>query len=323
MQTGIETETMVRFRRLSTVDALDAGVALWNVVHPAFAIGRTAARLAVFAPPSDVGTEMWGVDRHGKLVGFALLKRTIPGDQGWISLLVIDPDIPGHESVAANQVARLCDSAASHGLTELHVGKDVNHFLPGLPVALADVYGPVYERKGFVRGSRAFDVRRALTGPLPASIHADVDARPVGPEQTDLLLSFLADQFPGRWFDGAVRARRRPGGVRSYWGLWSDDTLVAFAGTSRVDAYPPPAHLSCLTDRTQRACGLGPLGVHEDKRGKRHGLTLTRAIMGSFREAGYTDVIIDWTTMVDYYAKLGFSPVAAYDSLSKPIEPAA
>ncbi len=314
---------MVRCRQLSTVDATDAGIALWNTVHPTFAIDRTAARFAAFAPPADVAVELWGVSSHDEFVGFAILKRAIRGEQGWISLLVIDPEVADFASVAIDLISRLEESVATHGVRQLHVGQDVNHFIPGLPVVLADVYGPIYEQRGFERGSRAFEVRRELNGDLPAPIHpeSDVDARPVEPEETDDLLAFLAEQFPGRWFNGAERACQRPGGVQSYWGLWVDGVIVAFAGTSRVDAYPPPAYLSCLTDRTQRACGLGPLGVHEDERGKRYGLALIRAIMASFQREGYTHMIIDWTTIVDYYAKLGFEATAAYDSYTKTIEP--
>jgi len=40
-------------------------------------------------------------------------------------------------------------------------------------------------------------------------------------------------------------------------------------------------------------------------------------VIQAFQQQGYCHMIIDWTTLVDYYAKLGFKPWIEYITLYK------
>lgn len=321
---------MVRTDRLTRKDDVLAGFELWNAQHPDFHIDDRFVEQNVYTPSDGVASAAWGVRDGGELIGFALAKHLtaeIPHyagpETGWVSLMAIDGDRPDFETLGADLLGVAESHLAARGVTQVSVGTDVKHFLPGLPNSLVDRYGPLLETAGYDVGSSVYDVARDITDferpDRVSDTRADAEllVRPLDPEDTDVLLGFLADQFPGRWHYSADNARQIPGGIQDYWGVWKGDALVAFAETDRCDAPAPGSNLLWGSRLSDRYCALGPIGVHEDERGNGYGLALISEAIESFREQGYTHMIIDWTTIVDYYAKLGFEPFLEYVNFSK------
>ena len=306
------------------VDAKDvaAGFALWNDEHPAFYIDDRYVDRTVYAPTDVVAGTAWGVRDGHDLVGFAFAKRLtneIPGyagpETGWISLLALRDDrVHAGEELLSTATNDLAD----RGVERIHVGKDVQHLLAGLPARLADRYHSVLSASGYERGESVYDVGRDITAfdrppRVAATLAADeVVVRRLDRRDTSALGSLLADQFPGRWQYGGDRARRIPGGIEAYWGVWKAGELVGFARTSRCDGPVPRSQLTFGDRVADRYCGLGPIGVHEDARGNGFGLALLSRAIESLRDDGYPYMIIDWTTILAYYGKLGFEPILEY-----------
>lgn len=322
---------MPHIERVTEKAVVDRGFELWNREHPAFHIGDRFIDQHVYAPHDFVSVSAWGVsDEGGELIGFLLAKRLrneIPSyagpETGWISLLAVAGDRSDSEEIGVELLTTAEDSLAGPGVETITFGKDIQNFLAGLPKSLQTQYDPILSAAGYEQGASVYDVTRDIsTFERPDRVadtlaSVDVRVRRLEPEDTDTLLGFLADQFPGRWHYSAELASRLPGGIQQYWGVWEGDSLVGFAGTRRCDAAVVGSNLIWGPQLADRYCALGPIGVHENARGNGYGLAMMAHVIETFRDEGYTQMIIDWTTIIDYYAKFGFEPFVEYIDYTK------
>jgi len=71
------------------------------------------------------------------------------------------------------------------------------------------------------------------------------------------------------------------------------------------------------SQKGQKYCGLGPIGIANNCRGKGYGIYLMIKIIQYFQQKGYRHMIIDWTDLIDYYDKVEFKPWIKYFLLYK------
>jgi predicted N-acetyltransferase YhbS len=57
--------------------------------------------------------------------------------------------------------------------------------------------------------------------------------------------------------------------------------------------------------------------VSSDARGRGFGTALVRAALDQLRRQGVRGCVIDWTHLIDFYAKFGFKPYREYAILIK------
>ena len=62
---------------------------------------------------------------------------------------------------------------------------------------------------------------------------------------------------------------------------------------------------------------LGPIGVSASVRGKGYGGALLDAALCQLRDCGVRGCVIDWTELIDFYAKFSFTPYREYLILIK------
>lgn len=315
-----------------------AGIELWSDRHPGFRIDDRLVAQNVYTPFDGLAVAAWGSHAGDDLVGFALAKtlvRPIPDyagpERGWISLLAVDPGARDQRGVAADPhavgsdlLATVETDLAATGVETVRFGGDPQNFLAGLPAELADDYRPLLADAGYERQRTVYDLAGEITGFEPPErverVRADADdlaVERVAPDRADDLLAFLADQFPGRWRYEAENIDRIPGGVSDYWVLRHAGSVVGFARTNPPDSPFRGPNANWGWRLGEKFCGLGPLGVHEDYRGRGWGLFMLSEIIESLRDDGVEHVVIDWTTLVDYYGKLGFEPWLAYEVFVK------
>lgn len=67
---------------------------------------------------------------------------------------------------------------------------------------------------------------------------------------------------------------------------------------------------------------LGPIGVSADCRGRAYGAAIMDVGLRRLVEAGVTGCLIDWTSIVEFYARFGFAPHRQYLRMSKRLAPA-
>jgi GNAT superfamily N-acetyltransferase len=281
---------------------------------------------AVHSPHFDPGgclvARMAG---RGKAVGICLAKVAreplgadgwLP-DLGWISLLAVHP---AHQrrGIGRALLERSERYLRDHGRHRVALGGDPDHFVPGVPTA-GDAQA-FFAAMGYDLRGDAYDLRRSLldytTPPEVASTlaaHPDVEIRPLRSDDAPRLLAFLDDVFPGRWRYTIARFLDRGGPPGDVMGVVRRGAVNGFALLFR----PRPGWMigpSIAWARSVRgpAGGLGPMGLAPGLRGRGLGLALLDRSVRRLADLGMEEVVIDWTGLLEFYGRLGFTPWRHY-----------
>lgn len=316
-------------RRLTDRESVLSAVDLWNERHPEFTIAERLVEQNIYGPFDGLDVAAWGCYDGDDAVGFVLAKtltRTVSDyagpDHAWLSLLAVDADGPNPEAVARSLLDTAETGLSETGAETVRFGGDPQNFLPGLPTGLDAAYREVLEAAGYEPVGTVYDLERDVSSFEPPERVArartdDLTVERVGPATVSELLAFLEAQFPGRWHYEAVNVVRRPGGADDYWLLRHGETVVGFARTNAPSSGYRGGNANWGWRLEGESCGLGPLGIHPDFRGRGWGLYLLSSVIDSLRADGVDRTIIDWTDLLDYYATLGFEPWLEYTVLRK------
>jgi len=312
--------------QLTDRGAIRDGISLWNDQHPGLRISdRLVAN--VFAPFSGLDVRCYGGYAGEELVAFGVLKRLTrsiggydPTDTAWLSLFAFDAD--RGRPIADELLTTIGETAVEGGAARLRFGGDPQNFVAGVPNTVNPAYRDVLTAAGFAIDTDdvVYDLQRNITEFAPPdAVRATGREWPgLGVERaTDhepALQSFLADQFPGRWHYEAGNICRVPGGPEDYWVLLYEDSVIGFARSNRHDGAYRGANANWGWRLADEHCGIGPLGVHADYRGRGWGLYMICEIVCRLRYAGYESAVIDWTDLPGYYEQLGFERWIAYDA---------
>lgn len=315
------------YRRLIRRDQIAQGIALWNQENPNFQIISALVAQNIYAPFAGVNSTAWGYYQGEELMAFILVKyltqpiaESTDLSLGWVSLLTSSKKISDREVVCQELIKRVESELKRRNVERVRFGGDPQNFLPGLPEEMVEDYLPLLKKAGYEPAGTEFDLYGDLLTYTPSKKIqgldlSDLQARPVVKEEEEQLLEFLHINFPGRWFYEAENICRIPGGVEDYWLLWSDLEPVGFVRTNTSESTYLGPNVNWGNRWGDRYCGLGPIGINKEFRGRGLGLYLMDQVISAFQERGFYHMVIDWTGLVDYYAKLGFNPVNKYYTL--------
>lgn len=251
------------------------------------------------------------------LVGFALLQRYRGGeahclgwrDHAWLAAVVV---APGHQrqGTGTRMVSLLQEEAWSDGVTEIQPAGSIFWFFPGIPDELPAAR-PFFESLGLQFGPTVYDVRANLTGFQMPEQSARVIAghgmsvRPCTANETGTLLTFILAEFGGNWWYN-TKVFFEAGGASDDWLLLVQNDAIV--GMARLH-HPGQAVIGAARFwlHAPSAGGLGPIGVATTLRGQGLGLAFLHATLAQLQRLGVTDAVADWTDLVDFYAKAGFS----------------
>ena len=243
---------------------------------------------------------------QGRGVGRALLQWA----EGWLAAQSLpggSPATPGHP-------------AESGLIGRIRVGGGLRPFVPG-PLAGSEAEA-FFQACGYEHDEEplSWDVARSLSDYQPPAL-SDVPAaaRPGQPGQEAELLGFLAREFPGRWHWQAQRFLEEGGRISDYMLLWTDEGLNGSCRLTFEDSVSPidrffPYGLA------RPWAQLGSIGVSESLRGQGLGLYLLDAGLRRLHNSGINGCVIDWTTILGFYAKCGFMPYRRWAQLSRSLE---
>ncbi len=258
-----------------------------------------------------------------QVLGFIAIKRSAnpllykgPSyDQAHISALVCVNGECGIDLLAyAKSVLR------PRGVDRLVFGQDSRHFWPGCPNDCARLKD-LLTVSGFQPGSEAVDLEADITGYDDSSFDAvlaehNAHVRPATAGDLPALFQFLHKDFPGRWeFDvkHKVDAEGRSDFVTV---LDVNGTVAGFALLQDASHSLPIAGAVWKGDLGDSWCTLGPIGVSKTVRGKGLGDALLAKSLGHLKRQGFRRCLIDWTTLVDWYGKHGFSVTRTYTPMT-------
>ncbi|WP_018466751.1 GNAT family N-acetyltransferase [Calidithermus timidus] len=262
-------------------------------------------------------------EEGGRVVGAVSLK-TPPSPpswanqnphNAWISFLLVEE---GREGDAGRELLEYSlNTLRAEGFARVQYGGDPSHFFPGVPVEDAALAG-LLQAYGFEAAGLEQDFIRDLADyALPAAAREALEASglrigPCQPEQVPSLLGFLEATFPGRWlYETEQRLKVEPGpadvlvleGEGQVWGF----AHVYHRGSRRIG---PGIYWQEALGTAYG--GLGPIGVSGALRGKGLGFALLCYGVQHLKGLGVERMVIDWTTLADFYGKIGFVPWRGY-----------
>ncbi len=258
---------------------------------------------------------------NGAPAGFVLASAATNNSAmapGWIDALAV---APAHQrqgcggALLAWAEMWLYEQGAQH----IQLGGSLRPFAPGLPVtAHSRAAEAWFVARGYTLEDDEWDVARDLRE-YPDGLAPETGAtlRPVqSAADEQALFDFLTREFPLRWLFECQEYRRQNGRMSDYLLLWEGDATVGFCQITLEDSLRPIARF--FPQRLPRPWGqFGPLGVAKSARGKGYGAAVVDGAARYLRDLGVRGCVIDWTSLVDFYGKFGFTPYTQYRTLVK------
>jgi len=253
--------------------------------------------------------------------GFVIVKRSAeklyPGpqrDQAHLSAIVSQ-----ESTIMADLVTEAKSILRSRGTSVLIFGQDLNHFFSGAPSecrALNDFlvvegFRPLGETHDLEHDLREYQYER----PIPDGFAF----RPLEMSDKPALDAFMSANFARRWYYD-VRRKIEVEGPECIFVAERDGAVEGFALLHDWTAKLPIGGAVWRHSLGPNWGSLGPIGVSEDIRGKGVGGALLGLALQHLKERGVHRCIIDWTSLVDFYGKFGFTPTREYHQYSMVLE---
>jgi len=203
--------------------------------------------------------------------------------------------------------------ARQRGVARIEAGGGMFYLWPGVPAELPAAM-PFCSALGFEPGSQSFDlhgdVEHLEAREARSRLKADgLRVGAAGERDRAPLQAFLFEEFGGEWWH-ETRWFLDEGGAPSDILLMRDRSgaIAGLARTHTPQTRPigPPHFWSGR--RPANAGGLGPIGIARRLRGHGLGSVLLTVALDRLREMGLFDVVIDCTSLLGFYGRLGFAP---------------
>jgi len=261
----------------------------------------------------------------GRPIGFVLTSHlgeepeASPPEMGWVDAIAVLPE--AQRQGVGNVLLDWAETwLQDQGCKYWTIGGSIRTFAPGVPAKLGSE--GFFLGRGFLSPpdySRVWDVARDLQDydtPSTARRGQGFGVRQAEEADAPLLHEFLKREFPGRWryeFEEFWRGGER---LSDYTLLWTDSGIEGFCLLTFEDSVRPMDRFFPWS--LPRPWGqLGTVGVSRTRRGQGLGAVLMDGALQRLRAAGVRGCVIDWTTIVDFYGKFGFTPYREYIILAR------
>ena len=237
---------------------------------------------------------------------------------GWVSAIAVKPSVQ-RQWIGSELLTWAEAWLKEKGCTRIRIGGNLRPFLPGLPYVMGGNTA-FFEKRGYQSPGHQpyeYDIARSLKDyqsiyPKPA--HADLAPMQSGEEQ--LLLDFLQREYPGRWEFEAQAFVKNGGRASDFLLLRVSGEVHGFCRITLEDSERPIERF--YPQRLPPPWGqFGPLGLSRAVRGQGLGGYLIDAAALHMQSLGVNGCVIDWTSLVELYAKFGFKIYNQYVSLFK------
>lgn len=268
------------------------------------------------------------VDDQGKIVGFIIAKRwqealdvAMSATTGWIQALLIDESVRS-EGLGSNLLSHAESTLKETGAEQILLGRDPYHYFPGIPSEYAET-AKWFEEKGYHHQGTEYDLMRTYTSDdedtktVPVMDHVEFTL--LDKKDKDEFLAFLNRCFPGRWEYEAIHYFQKGGSGREFAVLKKGKKMIGFCRINDAKSPFIAQNVYWAPLFNEELGGAGPLGVDANERGQGFGLAIVEAGIAFLRQRGIRRIAIDWTGLVDFYKKLGYSPWKSYESYKKTI----
>ena len=259
-----------------------------------------------------------------ELVGFVLVKHWTDErplhenshQTAWLSLIYVSKQ---HRRVGyGTMLLKAVESNLHHrGITRLELGKDTYNFLPGVPKQTEES-ARFFEHHGFDSEGYSYDL----------ICHVDASTKPIELAPSDYTIRcanrrdfarierFLAKHFAGRWHYEFCKYKDKGGSGKEFIIILDKQQVIGFCRLNHQDALEQLNNINWSVP-FENLYGIGPLGIDASYRGQKLGFNITAFAINKAIEQGASDVVIDWTSKVDFYKKFNFDVWQSYHSMHK------
>lgn len=302
---------------------------VWNAACPADFI--LANRLVTFNLQKVNGGNQCGrlALVANKIVGFVVAStlpgqpQVVPATVGWVDALAVPPTHQ-HQGIGTALLTWAESWLLTQGCQTIILGASQRPFAPGIPTTTENTETLVFfQKRGYGNARQAWDTAANLaTYQSPDTVRAIQGVvRPAQSGDETALATFLQREFPGRWHFEFTEFLRHPAGasgarLSDYMLLWSERGVDGFCQLTFEDSLRPIERF--FPYGLPRPWGqLGPIGVSADRRGQGYGAALLDTGLRRLYNNGVNGCVIDWTTLLDLYAKFGFAPYHEYIQVTR------
>jgi len=254
---------------------------------------------------------------NGKPVAFVLVSAVV-NENAWIDAMAVHP---GHQGLGlGTQLLTWAEGwLRDKQVDEARLGASLRPFVPGAPVEVSSE--AFFVKLGYENLGVAVDMACDLAHGLKVHpVARPPDVLPLTSADVPAMHEFLQRAFPGRWHFEFEEFLREDGRLSDYLVAWANDSgahrIEGFCQTTWEDSMRPLDRF--YPQPLPRPWGqLGSIGVSEACRGKGYAAALINAALERFRAAGIRGCIIDWTGLIDFYARFGFTVHRRYSMMRK------
>ncbi|RXJ02540.1 GNAT family N-acetyltransferase [Anaerobacillus alkaliphilus] len=266
-------------------------------------------------------------DVDNQIVGFIVAKlwqEDIPSvrlgvDSGWIQAIVVDSKYR-KIGIGKSLVDLVERNFTNSGIRKLFLGRDPWHYFAGIPKEAIETQR-WFEKRGYKAGNTVYDLYCDLREyEIKAPNMKDATFRLLEYSDQTRFLEFLHQNFPGRWEYEAIRYFQLGGTGREFLVIERDEEMVGFCRLNDLSSPIIAQNVYWSTLFLDAVGGIGPLGISKIYRKYGYGLAIVQAAMSVLHQRGIRDLVIDWTEIVDFYAKLGFTTWKAYVYYEKQLD---
>lgn len=268
------------------------------------------------------------VEEDGKLLGFVIAKKwqeqqremQLGDGAGWIQAIIVRKEVRG-QGIGSGLLQHAENALREAGVDLAYAGRDPWHYFPGIPKEPKESR-PWFERRGYEALYEVFDLvnTEVLAESERPEYIEGAFSKILEPGDQAEMLRFFKRCFPGRWYYESLCYWERGGKGREFVGLFMGEEMIGFCRVN--DDHSPliaqNTYWAPLFDESLG--GIGPLGVDDRYRGKGYGLAIVKDGVAELASRGIKHLVIDWTELVDFYAKLGFRPWKGYDLVRKQLK---
>ena len=262
---------------------------------------------------------------NDKVIGFILIKIwkypfIIESylNAAWINLLYVIPKMRKHGigTILLNQAE---EELKKIGKNVLNLGRDYHNFFPGLPIDF-DNFLPWFKKRGFEFTYQTHDLIRNCQNKEKLRIeNQDFTFRIATLNDKESLISFIKRLWPGRWEMETIEYFNNGGDGSEYViCLNNKNEICGFAKFNK-----PTTDISLISysrtwyGRFDKLGGIGPLGIDPENRHHHLGYDIVSSAVNYLLDLNVSDIIIDWTGLLEFYRHMDFEVWKAYSYSSK------
>ncbi len=253
----------------------------------------------------------------GQPAGFVLAE--VSGDSpenalGWVPALAVDPRFQ-RRGLGARLLGWAESWLKEMGCRMAWLGGGARPFAPGVPEPGGNA--AFFAACGYQGEELTWDMARSLRGYAGAALsrRPPADVRPARAEDLPRLFDLLHSDFP--YWESDYRQFIADGGrPEDIIVLYTPEGLRAFCWITLEDSTRPLDRF--FPNRLPRPWGqLGSIGSAPEVRGQGYAGVMIDCALRHLQSKGVDGCVIDWTGLLDFYAKFGFTVFHAYRVLNK------